>query len=62
MATLYRHDGTKEKISPANGRRFTMKEIRALLGGDAERLPIRQTVFARVNNGQLIRLAMDKGE
>jgi len=31
-ATLYKSDGTREEISPKNGRQFTWSEVREILG------------------------------
>jgi len=33
MATLLKSDGTKETITPANGKTFTLKEMQTLVGG-----------------------------
>lgn len=36
MATLYRVDGTKREVIPANGKQFTSKELHNLIGGYIE--------------------------
>ncbi len=36
MATLYKADGTQEKIEPKNGKTFGLKEIQTMIGGDME--------------------------
>ena len=40
MATLYKADGTQEVIKPANGKKFDIKELQALVGGTVERLKL----------------------
>ena len=35
-STLYRADGTKETIAPANGSHWTLEELQALVGGYIE--------------------------
>ena len=39
MATLYNADGSTVKVSPANGRAFTLAELQALVGGFIELVP-----------------------
>jgi hypothetical protein len=41
MATLYKTDGTVTEVKPANGRAFTLEELRRHVGGDIEHLQLR---------------------
>lgn len=38
MATLYKADGSREEVHPANGTTFQIEELQALVGGYVERV------------------------
>lgn len=40
MATIYRVDGTVLQVQPAKGRKFTLSEVQAILGGYVEAVPL----------------------
>jgi hypothetical protein len=46
MATLIKQDGTREEITPANGKKFTLVEMQTLVGGYIE--------MAQTNDGQYL--------
>lgn len=41
MARLIRADGTEQEVHPGNGRRFTLPEMQAYVGGYIERVRLR---------------------
>lgn len=41
MATLLTADGSRRAVSPANGTDFKLKELRAFVGGDIERVALK---------------------
>jgi hypothetical protein len=40
MATLYKTDGSKEVIKPADGKKFQIEELQKLVGGYVERVKL----------------------
>lgn len=49
MAKLLRADDTSAEITPNNGKYFTLQELRRLVGGDIELLPMSGSRWLVVN-------------
>ncbi len=54
MATLLKTDGTATEVKPANGKKFTLAEAQALVGGYVERVRARNG-FLLVNEEGLLK-------
>lgn len=40
MATLYKADGTQEKVKPQNGKAFGIEEVQVMIGGYIKIVPL----------------------
>lgn len=41
MATLYRVDGTVLQVKPAEGRKFPLEDVQAIIGGYVQSIPFK---------------------
>lgn len=49
MATIIRTNGKKEDVRPKNGTDFTLEELREIVGGDIEIVPLTDNKIMVVN-------------
>lgn len=57
MATLIKTTGEKIEVSPKNGKKFTLGEVRELIGAsyiDIQKLPRHKKLFALDDEGKLL--------
>lgn len=51
MGLVYHVDGTTERITPANGSKFTLEELRPIVGGWLEAVYLPWPMYDRLHNG-----------
>ena len=62
MTQIIRTDGTRQKICPANGTDFTLKEMQAIVGGNIELVELDEKTTMVVNEeGKLLGMPYNAG-
>lgn len=60
MAVVIKTDGTKDALQPKNNKVFTLEELKSVVGGYIEIVPIEKCTFMVVNEeGKLLNLPIN---